>query len=158
MRRITKKTVAIAAGAIVLLGGAGSAYAYWTTSGGTGTGTGTTGTAAAVTVTQTSTVAGLAPGAAAQTLSGTFTNSTGAPVHVASVTASITVTPVDPAVCTTANYTLALNPMTNTADAGWDVAPGTVTTWTGATIQFNNTGANQDGCKGATVNLAYAVA
>ena len=30
--------------------------------------------------------------------------------------------------------------------------------FTGATIQFNNKATNQDGCKGATVNLAYAIA
>jgi len=30
--------------------------------------------------------------------------------------------------------------------------------WTGATIQFKNDPAvNQDACKGATVNLAYAI-
>jgi hypothetical protein len=29
--------------------------------------------------------------------------------------------------------------------------------WGGATIEFNNTDANQDGCKGATVNLVYTV-
>ena len=29
--------------------------------------------------------------------------------------------------------------------------------WTGATIAFANSGANQDACKGATVNLAYAI-
>jgi len=37
--------------------------------------------------------------------------------------------------------------------AGWDG----YFTWDGISISFNNTGANQDGCKGATVNLAYTL-
>jgi hypothetical protein len=39
---------------------------------------------------------------------------------------------------------------------GKDVAAGASTSFSGATIQFNNKASNQDGCKGATVNLAYA--
>jgi len=41
-------------------------------------------------------------------------------------------------------------------DVKQDIAAGATVTFSGATIQFNNKASNQDGCKGATVNLAYA--
>ena len=43
---------------------------------------------------------------------------------------------------------------------GHEVAAGTgVDAWTGAQLQFNNkAAANQDACKGATVDLSYAIA
>ncbi len=57
--------------------------------------------------------------------------------------------------CTAADYTLTGPTMA----VGAQVAVGNpIGAWTGATIALSNTGANQDGCKGATVNLAYAVA
>ncbi len=57
--------------------------------------------------------------------------------------------------CDATDYTLANAAMT----VGAQVPAGTgVGAWTGATIQFNNKGgSNQDQCKGATVNLAYAI-
>ena len=55
---------------------------------------------------------------------------------------------------TRADFTLASAAMTVNAD----VAAGTaVGAWTGATIKFNNTGANQDACKLATVALSYTI-
>ncbi len=157
MHRFKKKSVAIAAGTLVVLAATGTAYAFWTGDG-TGSGAGTTATGVGVTVNQTSTDAGLAPGTAALALSGTFTNGTTATVHVNSITVSISGVTGGAGTCTAANYTLASNPMDNGA-AGWDVVPGTITTWGGATIQFaNSTTVNQDGCKGATVALAYVTA
>lgn len=44
--------------------------------------------------------------------------------------------------------------MTVNADVPAGLGKGT---WTGATIRFNNTATNQDSCKGARVNLAYAI-
>jgi hypothetical protein len=39
---------------------------------------------------------------------------------------------------------------------GKDIAAGKSESFSGASIQFNNkSSSNQDGCKGATVNLAY---
>lgn len=146
-------------GAIVaILAITAAAAAYWTAGGG-GTGTGTAGNSTALIVNQTTTVTGLHPGDSPQTLSGTFTNTTnGGPVHVSTVTVSIS--SVDKAVgapagtCTAADFTLTGAAMT----VGAEIPAGTgVGAWTGATIQFNTTAANQDACKLATVNLAYAV-
>jgi hypothetical protein len=142
--------------AVTVLSG-GAAYAYWTANG-AGTGTAATDTATtAVTVVQTSVLNEMYPGDAAQTLSGTFNNPNDGPVYVGTVTVSIaSVTKAGAAAvgCSSADYTLAANPMTISAE----VLANDTSPWTGATIQFKNTAANQDGCKGATVNLAYAVA
>ena len=157
MRKISKRKVAatIAITAILIGGGGAAAIAYWS-AGGTGTGSATTGTSAAISAVQTSTVTLLAPEVAPQTLSGNFNNSNTSPTWVNSVTVSIaSVTPVGANVCDATNYTLANAAMT----VGAEIAAGTGKgAWTGATIVFNDKAAtNQDGCKGATVNLAYAI-
>lgn len=150
MRKTTKRNIAVVAAAVLVLGGAGAAYAYWS-AGGTGTGTGTTGTTLAVNVTQTSVIADLRPGGAAQNIEGTFDNLNDAPTYVTSVTVAITSVTGGAGLCSAADYTL----------TGAVMAVGAVVddgdTWGGATIQFNNTASNQDGCKGATVNLGYTV-
>jgi hypothetical protein len=158
MRRFKKKSTAIIVGVLVVLVGAGAAFAYWT-AGGSGTGTAATGTNVAITAVQTSTVTAMAPGDTAQSLNGTFTNTNTSPVYVATVTASISSVVKDGAavagVCDATDYTLAGAVMTVNAEAAVDDS----TTWTGATIKFNNkAGVNQDACKNATVNLAYAIA
>jgi hypothetical protein len=157
MRRSTKKTVAVAALVVVLLSGATVAYAYWSTSG-SGTGTATTGTSTGVTAVQTSTVSNIAPGSAAQTLSGNFTNTNSGPVYVTSVTvsiASVTKAGGAPAgTCDATDYTLTGATMSVAAEIPAGTAQGS---WTGATLAFNDKGTLQDACKGATVNLAYAV-
>jgi hypothetical protein len=156
MRKFTKKTVAVAATATILLSGAGVAFAYWT-AGGSGTGEAATGTNVAISAVQTSTVTDMAPGDAAQSLNGTFLNTNDGPVYVSTVTASISsVTKAVGAVagtCDATDYTLASAIMTINAEALAD----DTSTWTGATIKFNNKVTNQDQCKDATVNLAYAI-
>lgn len=154
--RKSKKNIFIAAVTVGLLAIGGGAFAYWTLSG-TGTGTAQTGaTSGAITVVQTSTISNLRPGGAAQTLSGNFNNTDTSPVYVATVTASIaSVTKAAGApagACTAADYTLTGATMTVAAQIPVGTAQGA---WSGATIAFNNTGANQDGCQGATVNLSY---
>jgi hypothetical protein len=99
------------------------------------------------------------PGDTAQSLAGNFTNPNTAPVYVTSVTASIaSVTKAGGAVtgtCDASDYTLA----NATMAVGAEVAAGSAKgAWTGATIKFNNKVTSQDQCKGATVNLAYAIA
>ena len=150
MKRHGKRTTTIIAATVVLLVGAGAAFAYWTNSG-TGTGDADTGTNAAIVVNQTSTVAGMAPGVAAQALSGNFDNPNTGPVYVAAVTATVTGT--DKLGCGATDYTIA-----GTATVGAQVAAGTgVGSWSGLTIQFNNkAGVNQDVCKNAAVDIAYA--
>jgi hypothetical protein len=149
------KVVALTA-ALVLAGGA--AFAFWT-AGGSGTGSATTGNVTALTVVQTSTISGLAPGLAAQTLSGNFNNPNSGPVHVATVTASISsVTDAGGNAitgCDSSDYTLANAVMTVNADVPAGNAQGS---WTGATIAFNNKPSNQDACKNAVVHLAYSAA
>lgn len=153
-----RKKRLLAAGIVtaVLLGGAGTAYAYWTNSG-SGVGEADTGTNAAVTVVQTSSISGLAPGSGTHALSGTFDNPNDGSVYIASVSVSID-SVVDsegePAVgCEADDYVIAGSPMTVNANVP---AGDGVGSWSGATIAFVNEAAeNQDGCKGATVNLVY---
>jgi hypothetical protein len=152
MRRHSKK-IAIAIGAATVVFASGAAYTFWT-AGGTGTGTGTVGTNSPITVNQTSVITGLAPGVAAQVLSGNFTNTNAGPVHVATVTVTVASTSAG-AGCTAADFTIVGGVMTVNADIPAGSATGT---WTGATIVFNSTAANQDACKLATVNLAYVAA
>lgn len=144
-----KRTATIVVGIVVLLVGAGAAFAYWTNSG-TGTGDADTGTNTAIVVNQTSTVLGMAPGVAAQPLSGNFDNANDGPVYVAAVTATVTGT--DQTGCTASDYTIA-----GTATVAAQVPAGDgVGAWSGLTIQFNNkAGVNQDACKNAVVAIAY---
>ena len=156
MFKFKSKKKAIIATVLVVPLSAGAAFAYWT-AGGSGTGSAATGTNVAITAVQTSVVTAMAPGVAGQTLSGTFTNTNTSPVYVTSITASISgVTKADgvAGTCDSTDYTLANAAMTVNAEAGID----DLSTWTGATIAFNNKGTNQDACKGATVNLAYVIA
>ena len=156
MRKPTKKTTAIMVAAVTVLAGGGAAFAYWT-AGGSGTGTGATAASSSnVTVVQTSTVTAMQPGDSAQTLSGTFNNPNSGPAYVATVTASISsVTKAGSPVvgCDATDYTLAGATMVKNAEVPADDTG----TWTGATVKFNNKASNQNQCKGATVNLAYAV-
>lgn len=156
MRKFTRKTVAVAATAAILLSGAGVAFAFWT-AGGTGTGTASAGTTTPITAVQTSVVTDLQPGGSPQTLSGNFNNGNASPVQVATVTASIASVFIDGAVavgCDASDFTLAGTVMAVGAEVPAGDAQGA---WTGATIQFNNKLTNQDACKGATVNLSYAI-
>lgn len=160
MRKFSKRKVAatIAITAILIGGGGAAAIAYWD-AGGTGTGSATTGTNAAITAVQTSTVTGLVPGGAPQTLAGNFNNGNTSPTWVTSVTASIS--SVTKAVgapsgtCDATDYTLTGATMA----VGAEIASGTGKgAWTGATIAFNDKASTlQDGCKGATVNLTYTI-
>ena len=153
---LKKKTVALIGAGVLVAGTAGGAYAYWSTTG-SGTGSATTSTGASnLTVVQTSTISNMFPGDAAQAISGTVTNNAENSAYVNTVTVSIA--SVDKASdapagdCDTSDYTLA-SPVMTVAE---DLAAGATQSFSGATIQFNNKATNQDGCKGATVNLAYA--
>lgn len=153
--RLSKKIAAIAITATVAVT-ATAALAYWT-AGGSGTGSATAGDTVAIEAIQTSTVSDMYPGDSPQTLSGNFNNDNDGPVYVTSVTASIV--DVDQAAgavgdCDATDFTLDDEVMT----VGVEVLSGDAQgAWTGATLQFNNKATNQDGCKGATVNLAYAI-
>ena len=161
LKRISKKGLVFGASAGVALGLTGAALAYWTSTG-SGTGMAPTGTAPASTTLTFAqdALTNLAPGLPAQTISGTVTNTSSQSQYVASVTVAIgSVTKGPPGSttytalpCTAADYTLG---GTTTMTVGHDVLPAGNTSFTGATIVFNDTGSNQDGCQGATVNLTY---
>ena len=157
MFKPTKKvTTALTAGVLVVAS-AGGAYAFWTASG-SGSGSASTSAGASnLAIAQTSTISNLRPGDAPQPITGTVKNNADSAAYVATVTASITVTKAADAVgtCDASDYTLLKPTMT----VGKDLAAGETFTFSGATLQFNNKAdANQDGCKGATVNVAYAAA
>jgi hypothetical protein len=151
-KRRATKVVALTA-ALVVAGGA--AFAWWT-AGGSGTGSASTGDVSALTVVQTSTVSGLAPGLPAQTLSGTFLNPNSGPVYVSSV--SVSISSVVKAVgapsgtCDATDYVITGSPVAINAE----VLANDTSAWSGPQIAFVNKASNQDGCKGATVNLAYS--
>ena len=93
----------------------------------------------------------MAPGAIAGTIQNTGATNT----EVVSVTVSIaSVTPLVGALtaCTAADYILTTPAMTVNADL---IPNATATAFSGATLGFNDTGADQDGCEGAVVSLAY---
>jgi hypothetical protein len=160
VRKFSKRKVAatIAITAILVGGGGAAAIAYWS-AGGTGAGTALTGTSTAISAVQTSTISGIAPGVAAQTLSGNFNNPGTSPAWVTSVSAAVT--SVSKAVgaptgnCDATDYTISGSPMT----VGAEIAAGTGKgAWTGATIAFNDKPSTlQDACKGATVTITYTV-
>lgn len=157
MRKLSKKQKIAAAGtaAVVAVAGGGIAYAYWSTSG-SGTGSAATSAGASnLAIAQTSTLSSMYPGDTPQTISGTVTNNASQSAYVAQVVVSIaSVTKGGSPVvgCDATDYALT-NPTMNVAK---DIAGGSSTTFSGATIQFNDKTSNQDACKGATVNLAYA--
>jgi hypothetical protein len=143
-----KKIAGVAFGTAVLMLAGGAAFGYWSITG-TGSDTATTGTVTSITVNQNSTVAGLAPGLAAQALSGDFDNPNSGPVYVAAVTAVVSGT--DKVGCGPTDYTIA-----GTAPVGAQIASGSgVGSWSGLTIQFNNKVTNQDACKNAVVTIHY---
>ncbi len=155
MLKHSKKTVILTVIGVVVA--ASAAFAYWT-AGGSGTGSAATGTVTALTANQTTTVSNMFPGDAPQTISGNFNNPNAGKVYVATVTASIaSVTKAASAAtgtCDASDYTLSGAAMTVNAE----VPPGSsMGGFTGAKIQFNNKATDQNACKGATVNLAYAI-
>lgn len=160
MRHPKLKFVTAGLVALALVGAGGAAYAFWSGAGlGTGTAAVDPGTTTSVVVDQTSVLAPMAPGVAAQALSGHFTNNvTGAtPVQVTSVTASVASVSKGGTVlttCTASDFTItnAVMPVNLLIPVGDPEGA-----WSGATIAFNSTSANQDGCKGATVNIGYSI-
>lgn len=157
MLKFTKRRGLLLAGVAVSLAVAGIAFAFWT-GGGSGTGSGAAANGVSgLTANQTTSLSAMYPGDSAQTISGNFTNPNSGPVYVSTVTvdiASVT-SGGGPAVgCDKTDFTLA----NTTMNVNAQVSPGTGGSFSGATIKFNNKPANQDACKGVTVNLAYTIA
>lgn len=151
MSRFTSRRGIIAA--VLAISVATAAYAYWT-AGGSGTGSATAGDTDPLTANQTSTLTPMYPGDSNQTLSGDFDNPNPGPVYVTSVTAAIDSVTGGAGACDATDFTLS----SATMAIGRQVAAGDgVDSWSGAQIRFNNKATNQDGCKGATVNLSYTI-
>jgi hypothetical protein len=151
------RTVAACLAGVAVLGGGIAAYGYWTGITATGTGSATTGSdTGSLLITQTAVPTNLAPGVAPGAITGTIQDTGSTKTQVVSVTVSIaSVTPVVGALtaCTAADYILASPVM----PVNLELVPNAAATpFSGATLGFNDTGADQDGCQGAVVNLAYA--
>ena len=145
----------------LLLAITAGAISYWSATGaGTGEAQALESAQQALVVNQTSTLTPMYPGDSAQSLSGNFDNPNSGPVHVGTVTVSISgVTKAAGApagTCDAGDFTLAGAEMTVGAEIPAGTAKGS---WSGATIQFaNDPAVNQDACKGATVSLSYSAA
>lgn len=157
LRNPRVRKLLIVGSATALISG-GAAFAYWTSTG-SGSGTVASTTPGTVVVAQTSVITAVNPGRAAQALSGTITNPAGAASSVYVTSLSVTLASVSKATgapsgaCAVTDYTLTGG---TSVAVGQNIDPGASVTWSGPTIAFNNsTTVNQDGCKGATVNLAY---
>jgi hypothetical protein len=163
-----RKFLPVAIALVAVIAVSGVAYAYWTAG---GSGTGTAKAAAGTVPVQayiTSGINPMYPGDSAQTISGDFTNTNSGLVRVSTVTVSISsviladgTTVGTPATCSAGDFTLANATSTVNAEIAVTVAPAHTGAWgadvTPPTIKFNDTGANQDACKGATVHFLLAV-
>jgi hypothetical protein len=122
-----------------------------------GTSTGSALVAKPLGVIQTARLAPVVPGTPAQTLSGTFDNRNGEPVHVTKIRVSIArVTKAHNAAAGTCNAS-DFRLTHRTIAVGADVPSGRGTgSWTGGKVAFNNKpGVDQNACQGATVKLRY---
>jgi hypothetical protein len=109
-----------------------------------------------LTITQTSTMSGLMPGGARAAITGLVTNNGPDDTDIADIVVSISsVTKAAGAVagtCDASDYILLDPTMAVAARLG----AGASIAFSGASIGFRTTAANQNACKGATVNLLYS--
>ncbi len=149
-RFVSKKVVAVGVTAGLILGIAGAAFAYWTQSG-SGTGTATTGTTQAITVNETTSASDLYPGGPAQPLAGDFDNPNAGTTHIGAVSAALGTLPAG---CVAADFTIDNSAETNSATLTQGNGVGS---WSGITIQMNETGVNQNTCKSSNIPLVYTL-
>lgn len=148
MRKLTKKTIAVAAASAVILSGAGVAYAYWTTTG-SGSGQATSASSNGNIVLNASFAGGLTPGAS-RTVSYTADNANSSSLFVGTITPTVSIDAAHSS-CAVADFTIPATAANTTVPAstnGFAVGTGTLT--------FADTSANQDACKGAIVTLTLA--
>jgi hypothetical protein len=159
--RNTKKRVLVALSVIGVLAIAVTAFAFWTTSG-SGSGSATAGSDAGVTVAG-DPANGIYPGGSSAVTTVVTNSSSTQAQHVSNLHVTITIDSAHAtAGCDAADFTYkadseasgASNPHTVTlnqeiaAGGHYDVA---------GKVFMANTAVSQDACKGATINLAYAV-
>jgi hypothetical protein len=152
MTKISKKRAAVlgaVAGATLMVSGV--AAAYWTTTG-SGTGTAGVGTDTQVTVTQQGSVTGLVPGGPSQSVDIRLKNTAAGPETVSAVHISISsISGATGLGCTASDFSLTDPTLSATSIA----ANGTLDV--SGSIAMVDQSWDQNGCKGATVNLAFDV-
>jgi hypothetical protein len=157
-----RKRIVLLVGIVIAIGSAVGAYAYWTSTG-TGTGAGTVGTDAGVTVAG-DPANGIYPGGSVAVTSVITNSSSTASQYVANLHVTISIDSAHAlAGCLATWFTYKAdadaggtdsNPHSTVVNA--QVAASGTTSVAGHVLMANpNT--NQDACKGATLNLAYAV-
>jgi hypothetical protein len=159
--RLSKKLAIAAVSTVAAVGVATSAFAFWSTTGsGSGSASATAGVSGQLGF-STSSINAMYPGDSAQAVTVTVTNnsSDNSKVQVASVKAYLTVS----GSCAADDFKLdgnaAPGDATSAISLAWtntELAHGASASTAGTdTIQFNDKGTNQDGCKSAAVTLHY---
>ncbi len=153
--RIKRSPKIIAGAAVIGLITAGGAFAFWTAQG-SGTGSAATGDTQGLVVTQVAPTKYLTPGVRFD-VHGNIHNPNDGRVQINGLTAVISVVPAAGKTCTADNYVFTPSYI----DGGWvggmvehTLNPNDIE-WYG-TLGMVDSVNNQDGCKGATVNLAYS--
>ena len=154
MRSLFTRKRVIAMSVVAVLAVAAAAFAYWTTSG-SGTGSASTGTSSAVSVSQVGSISNLKPGSTAQAIDFKISNGSSDNQFISAVAVSISSVDAPNAdathPCDASDFTVvqpsAINEDLTSGDHTYSPS--------GATLALKNTASNQDGCKGATVHLAF---
>jgi hypothetical protein len=150
-----KKRITFVLGAVLVLSGAGVAFAYWTSTG-TGDGSAETGTSVAFTIAADPAVGTIAPGGAGQTVDFTVTNPGPGALSLSNVAVTMAsatgVAWVPPVGCDIADYTASVT--TQPIDGEIPVGEGVDGQ---VTVTLANTATNQDACQGQTVPLYFSV-
>ncbi|MGS0688007.1 hypothetical protein ACVBEQ_23095 [Nakamurella sp. GG22] len=148
-----KKTIVIASVAALTIGGAGVAFAYWTSTG-TGVGEAQTGQEAVFTITSEDAVGEISPGSPGQTIDFTVTNPGPGTLLFSSVTVRLATANgiqwVPTGACNFDDYTATISDAPDPiqlAAAAFVVGEATVT--------LANTAVSQDDCQGQTVPLYF---
>lgn len=150
MRKFSKKQyLAAGVAAAVIAGGAGAAYAYWT-SDGTGSGSATTGTSSHFTVVVDNLTNGdLTPGGPSDTVNFSVTNPSTGVQKLTTTTASVVDT--SNAGCTAADFSVSATSL-DTGAYG-ELASGGQVTGHFTVQMINRPAVNQNACQNVTVNL-----
>lgn len=147
MRKMTKRNkILAAAGALALVtGGGGAAFAYWTTTG-SGSGTAKNASVSDGKLVLTATFAAdLAPGNSVS-VAYTAANSSSTGTKVGELTSYVTTSDPDNCLADWFRVTsVTSNALVNAGATGISVGSGT--------LEFLNSDANQDACKGATITV-----
>jgi hypothetical protein len=147
-RKFNKKTAAITVVAVLAVSAA--AFGYWTTTGG-GTGTGTVGSDTTRTVTGTI-AAGLTPGGS-EAVTLTANKDANTTYRIGAITGIVTATSNNGGTCSSSDFHFTGPGADETVVAG----TGTQALTSGS-VAMDNTSANQDGCKGASLSVALSAA